>query len=136
MIQFWDEENQKHVTVTVNNPLPVTGIGGGTVEWDNIQGKPEEFPPSPHTHTPEEAGAAPATHTHAASAITSGTLNAARIPTLDQSKISNLTADLAAKLTATQAAAQADSVAEDITTLVADFNALLAKLRAAGIMGE
>ena len=34
----------------------------------------------------------------------------------------------------TQAAAQADSVATDVAGLVTDFNALLAKLRAAGIM--
>ncbi|WP_260506942.1 head fiber protein [Brevibacillus brevis] len=38
------------------------------------------------------------------------------------------------KLTATKAAAQADSIATDVAGLVADFNALLAKLRAAGIM--
>lgn len=33
-----------------------------------------------------------------------------------------------------QAAAQADSVASDVPELVADFNALLAKLRAANVM--
>lgn len=38
------------------------------------------------------------------------------------------------KLTATQAAAQADSTATDVAGLVADFNALLAKLRTAGII--
>lgn len=43
---------------------------------------------------------------------------------------------LAAKLSASQAEAQADSSAEDVAGLVADFNALLAKLRAAGIMAE
>ncbi|MBA4542897.1 hypothetical protein H1164_08280 [Thermoactinomyces daqus] len=43
---------------------------------------------------------------------------------------------LAAKLSASQAEAQADSSAEDVARLVADFNALLAKLRAAGIMAE
>jgi hypothetical protein len=32
------------------------------------------------------------------------------------------------------AAVQADSTAEDVTTLVADFNALLAKLKTAGLM--
>lgn len=35
-----------------------------------------------------------------------------------------------------QAAAQANSTAADVATLVADFNALLAKLRAAGIMAS
>ena len=38
------------------------------------------------------------------------------------------------KLTATKAAAQADSTATDVAGIVGDFNALLAKLRAAGIM--
>lgn len=41
---------------------------------------------------------------------------------------------LNAKLTATQAAAQANSTAPDVATLVADFNSLLAKLRTAGIL--
>ena len=38
------------------------------------------------------------------------------------------------KLSATKAATQANSTAEDVSELVADFNALLAKLKAAGIM--
>lgn len=74
--------------------------------------------------------------TYDAAAITSGTFAVARIPNLAQSKITNLTTDLAAKLTAQQAAAQADSTATDITGVVADLNALLAKLRAAGIMAS
>lgn len=71
--------------------------------------------------------------TYAATAITSGTFDAARIPTLAQSKITNLTTDLAAKLTATKAAAMADSTATDVAGVVADLNTLLANLRAAGI---
>ena len=35
-----------------------------------------------------------------------------------------------------QAATQADSVAEDVSTLVSDFNGLLAKLKAAGLMAS
>ena len=35
-----------------------------------------------------------------------------------------------------QAAIQADSVATDVTTLVSDFNGLLAKLKAAGLMAS
>jgi hypothetical protein len=50
------------------------------------------------------------------------------------SDITNLSTSLSEKLTATQAAAQADSTAADIAGLVADFNALLAKLRTAGII--
>lgn len=38
--------------------------------------------------------------------------------------------------TVPQAANQADSVAEDVTTLVSDFNGLLAKLKAAGLMAS
>ncbi|MCY8867397.1 hypothetical protein MOD76_19855 [Bacillus spizizenii] len=41
---------------------------------------------------------------------------------------------LNSKLTATKAAAQADSTATDVEGLVADFNALLAKLRTAKFM--
>lgn len=49
------------------------------------------------------------------------------------SDVSGLQSALDTKLTASQAEAQADSDGAD---LVADFNALLAKLRAAGIMAE
>lgn len=49
---------------------------------------------------------------------------------------SEVDSKLAAKLSASQAEAQADSSAEDVAGLVADFNTLLAKLRAAGIMAE
>lgn len=50
------------------------GEGGvGTVTWGSVQGKPLTFTPSAHAH--------------AAADITSGTLDAARIPTLDASKI-------------------------------------------------
>lgn len=38
------------------------------------------------------------------------------------------------RLLITQAPAQADSVAADVATLVADFNSLLAKLRTAGVI--
>jgi len=41
---------------------------------------------------------------------------------------------LSTKLTANKAAAQADSTATDVSGLVTDFNALLAKLRTAGII--
>lgn len=54
--------------------------------------------------------------------------------TYPQSQITGLTTDLAAKLTASKAAAQADSTATDVAGLVTDFNALLAKLRTAGIL--
>lgn len=47
---------------------------------------------------------------------------------------SDVTDAIDAKLTATQAAAQADSTAVDVAGIVADFNALLAKLRTADII--
>lgn len=48
--------------------------------------------------------------------------------------ITGLQTALDAKMTATKAAAQVDSVATDVAGLVVDFNALLAKLRTAGIL--
>src|SRR5690606_27883414 len=103
-------------------------VGASEVEvsWSDITGKTSTFPPASHTHEIEDVnglqsaldGKAAASHTHSIS------------------QVSNLQSALDAKLTATQAEAQADSTAEDVATLVADFNALLAKLRAAGIMAE
>lgn len=29
LVQFWDEEQQKPITVTINNPLPIGGGSGG-----------------------------------------------------------------------------------------------------------
>ncbi|WP_425312588.1 head fiber protein [Paenibacillus polymyxa] len=43
-------------------------------------------------------------------------------------------AALDAKLTASKAATQANSTATDVAGVVSDLNALLAKLKAAGIM--
>lgn len=48
--------------------------------------------------------------------------------------VTGLQTALDAKLTASKAATQANSTATDVTGLVADFNALLAKLKTAGIM--
>ncbi len=67
------------------------GGGGGASTWDELTGKPTEFTPSAHkaTHatggsdalSAADIGAAAASHAHAASAISSGTLDIARIPT-------------------------------------------------------
>lgn len=75
--------------------------------------------------------------------VTTGTFAVARIPTLPQSQITSLTTDLAAKLTATtaqfnakltasQGAAVADAAGANPTK--AEFDALLASLRTAGII--
>jgi hypothetical protein len=46
----------------------------------------------------------------------------------------NHTAEIKAELDKRVAATQANSTAADVATLVTDFNALLAKLKAAGLM--
>ena len=46
----------------------------------------------------------------------------------------NLTLDLSTKLTANKATTQANSTAVALADLVTDFNALLAKLKAANLM--
>ncbi|WP_374192064.1 head fiber protein [Bacillus sp. XF8] len=58
----------------------------------------------------------PSTHTHTIANITS------------------LQTTLDAKLTASKATSQANSTATDVAGLVTDFNALLAKLKASGVM--
>ncbi|WP_250324106.1 head fiber protein [Bacillus velezensis] len=58
----------------------------------------------------------PSTHTHTIANVT------------------NLQTTLDGKLTASKAAAQANSTATDVAGLVADFNALISKLKAAGLM--
>lgn len=90
--------------ITDDGKLRVEGLGGG--------GGPvqwDDIENKPATYPPEA-------HTHPIAQVT------------------GLQAALDAKLTASKAVAQADSEAADIEGLVADFNALLAKLRAAGIM--
>lgn len=67
----------ERVAVSAANPLPVSGGGGGgPVDWEDVENKPSEFPP--------------ASHTHAAGDVTSGTFAAARVPSLAISKITGL----------------------------------------------
>lgn len=78
-------------------------------------------------------GGTPAPHTHAAADITSGTLDQARIPTLAQSKVTNLTTDLGAKIAKSSVSGiaaigtPASATPEEIATKV---NALIAALKA------
>jgi hypothetical protein len=62
-----------------------------------------------------------------AAKIVNGVVSLAKLDTATQNTING-------KLTATKAATQADSTATDVAGLVTDFNALLAKLKAAGLM--
>jgi hypothetical protein len=79
------------------------------------------------------SNAAAGNHTHDAAAIASGTLDVARIPTLTQAKVTNLTTDLAAKIAksavsgVTAIADPATATAEDVATKI---NALIAALKA------
>lgn len=104
--------------VQVDNSDPLNPVINAPT-YEQVTGKPSTF--------------APAAHEHPFTEIT-GTATAGQIPTLAISKISGLQGALDAKLEASQGAAVADSVAADVATLVADFNALLASLRAAGII--
>lgn len=85
------------------------GGGGGSVAWADITGKPAVI----------AAGADQAAARTAIGAGTPYTLPAATASVTGGVK---------------QAATQANSVATDAAGLVTDFNALLAKLKAAGIM--
>lgn len=79
-------------------------IGGGSMKWNEIEGKPDTFKPSDHSHGIDE--------------------------------ITDLQKKLNGKLSAEKAKAHPDSKAEDVETLVADFNALLGKLRSSGLLSE
>lgn len=131
-----------------------------TRSWDEIDGKPSTFPPDTHNHswgqvTGKPSAFPPETHTHAWGDITgkpttfdpkigttATTAAAGNDPRLSDSRTpkthSHAWADITDKPTippaAPVAAAQADSTAEDVAGLVADFNSLLAKLRTAGII--
>lgn len=64
-----------------------------------------------------DVGAAATTHQHTAAAITAGTFHVDRIPNLDQSKINNLTTDLAGKQATLSIPSQSE--AEDGTATTA-----------------
>lgn len=86
-------------------------------DWANLTGKPATYAPTAHGHAWAEISGAPATatrwpafdevtgkpaayppsaHTHAAADITAGIFDVARIPDLEPSKVTGLTAALAA----------------------------------------
>lgn len=63
-----------------------------------------------------DVGAAATSHTHDTAAIISGTFDAARIPTLDQSKINNLVSDLAGKQATLSVPSQSEAETGTATT--------------------
>lgn len=75
---YFTNSDGKRVAVSAANPLPTSGVGGGggPVDWEDVENKPSEFPPT--------------SHTHAAGDVSSGTFAAARIPSLAVSKITGL----------------------------------------------
>lgn len=118
------------VTKNENGEFVYTSIGGDlddiTITWGDVQNKPTEFTPESHSHSISEVNGLQAELDAKADTNHSHSI----------SEVDGLQTELDAKLTASQAAAQADSSAEDIATLVSDFNDLLAKLRTAGILSE
>lgn len=96
----------------------IADASGGSVAWADVTGKPSTFPAT----TP----VATATSLATGRTITVNFAAAAAAPSFNGT--ANVTASIA------RAAAQANSTATDVAGLVADFNALLAKLRTVGIL--
>lgn len=95
-------------------------------DWATITGKPATFPPT--------IGATAVTAVAGNDArLTAGAAGTATVRALGTTSTTAAAGD-DVRLLAGAAAAQANSVAADVATLVADFNALLAKLRTRGVL--
>ena len=186
------EVSDKFDFETTLDELPPIGAGGGPAQWEEIEGKPGEFPPADHTRSWDEIDGKPSefppadhnhswgqitgkptefkpsSHNHAITEITDlqteldGKASAtdprfedARTPVdhdHDIADVTGLQTELDGKAASGHthawsditdqptipgvAEAQEDSEANDVSELVTDFNSLLAKLRAAGIISE
>lgn len=100
-------------------PLDLGGGSSNPVAWADVTNKPTTF--------------VPATHNQDASTINAGVLDAARIPTLAQAKITNLSTDLAARILKTSVASLspiATPASATVEELATAYNALLAALKA------
>lgn len=127
--------------------LELSQEAGTTVSWSEVTDKPTTFAPAAHTHTiaqvtglqgeldskanstdiPDVSGFATINE------LTTGLADKANTShTHTIAQVTNLQTELNNKLTASQGAAVADAV--DETDVVAQFNSLLASLRAAGII--
>ena len=74
-------EDHNKIVDAIKEIRPAVDAAEGKATWGGVTGKPAKFPA--------------ADHKHAAGDIDSGTLDAARIPTLAQSKITGLAAKIA-----------------------------------------
>lgn len=122
--------------------LQASSGGTTSVAWSNVTGKPATFPPTIGT-TASTALAGNGTAAAATKLATARTISLTGSVTgsasFDGSANVSIAATAAAATASTagavkQAATQANSTATDVAGLVTDFNALLAKLKAAGIM--
>lgn len=100
--------------------IAAAGGGGGSVAWADITGKPATFPPTIGTT---------ATTAKAGNYVPSWTEVTSKPTTF-----APVTATTSVVGGVKMAATQANTAATDVAGLVTDFNALLAKLKAAGIM--
>lgn len=100
--------------------IAAAGGGGGAVAWADITGKPATFPPTIGTT---------ATTAKAGNYVPSWTEVTSKPTTF-----APVTATTSVVGGVKMAATQANTVATDVAGLVTDFNALLSKLKAAGIM--
>lgn len=116
--------------------------GPSTVAWTDITGKPATFPPTLGTTASTAlagngtAAAATKLATARSIALTGGATGSANF---DGTANASIAVTLAAATTSVagavkQAATQANSAATDVAGVVADLNALIAKLKTAGIM--
>lgn len=100
--------------------IAAAGGSGGAVAWADITGKPATFPPTiGTTATTAKAGNYAPSWTEVTSKPTT---------------FAPVTATTSVVGGVKMAATQANTAATDVAGLVTDFNALLAKLKAAGIM--
>lgn len=150
------EEGSKELVIgnssdTYDSAFKVSGGGDEpvTVTWANVSGKPSTFTPSAHTHVIEDVtglqaeldgkavpGDIPDVSGFATNAeLTSGLAGKANTShTHTVAQVTGLQGELDSKLTATEGVAVVD--ATDETDVVAQFNALLASLRTAGVISS